>query len=425
MRTCSTIVLLAATVLSSGFALAQVAPQSPASPSGGSVRGAGQTAPPTDNSGPIQSNDTRPGQNQLNQAQTPPGQPAPPPAPETAPSMQPAPQTTQSIAPAGAPNVHQDMDMAKVISTWEGLGPKPIETLSPTEARRQPTVADAVKKIVKEENRKIDPHAGLDLTNRSFADMGDLKLRWYVPENAGSSSNLPIVVYFRGGGWVIADLDVYDATPAALARKTGAAVVSVDYPMAPEHKFPAAHDEAMKAYRYVLRNAGRWGYDGNRVAIVGESAGGNLAMNVAIGARDEQLTPPVAVISVYPAATTQDDTPSKKGQANAKPLNTPMLAWFFSHALVSPEQKNDPRLNLVAADLANLPPVTVIGAEIDPLRSDGDMLVDKLKAANNQVTQKVYNGVTHEFFGMDAVVAKAAEAQNFAAAQLKQAFGAR
>ena len=439
--------LLAATILAPTLALAQVAPQSPASPSGNSVRGTAQTAPPTGQSGPIQSNDTRPNQNQLNQgnssaapqpqggdrtAQPAQQQPTPPtmqaqqPAqPQTAPSMQEMPQTTQTTAPAGNPNAHQDMDMAKVISTWEGLGPKPIESLTPAEARRQPTVADAVAKIIKDEKRDVDPRAGLDTTNRRFADMGDLRLRWYVPENAGSSSNLPIIVYFRGGGWVIASLDVYDATPAALARKTGAAVVSVDYPMAPENKFPAAHDEAMKAYRYVLKNAAGWGYDANRVAIVGESAGGNLAMNVAIGARDANLTRPVAVVSVYPVAATADDTPSKKGQAAAKPLNTPMLGWFFSHVLASPDQKQDPRLNLVAANLADLPPVTIIGAEIDPLRSDGDMLADKLKAANNQVTHKVYNGVTHEFFGMDAVVAKAAEAQDFAVAQLKQAFGQR
>jgi acetyl esterase/lipase len=439
--------LLAAVCLTPALALAQVAPQSPASPSGNSVRGTAQTAPPTSASGPIQSNDTRPNQNQLNQgqvrsgdgsqsSQTAPVQPSPAqpaPAPRSSNEAPGAPQTTQSIAPAGNPNAHQDMDMAKVISTWESLGPKPIESLTPTEARRQPTVADAAKKIVKDEKRDVDPRAGLDITNRRFADMGDLRLRWYVPEkaarnagaNAGNGAGLPIIVFFRGGGWVIADLDTYDATPAALARKTGAAVVSVDYPMAPEKRFPAAHDEAMEAYRYVLRNAGGWGYDANRVAIVGESAGGNLAMNVAIGAREANLTRPVAVVAVYPVAATADDTPSKKGQAAAKPLNTPMLGWFFSHVLASPEQKQDPRLNLVAANLANLPPVTIIGAEIDPLRSEGDMLADKLKAAGNSVTHKVYNGVTHEFFGMDAVVAKAAEAQVLAAQQLQQAFGAR
>lgn len=252
---------------------------------------------------------------------------------------------------------------------------------------------------------------------------GNLKLRWYVPESVAKDAKLPVIVYFRGGGWVIADLDTYDTTPSALARKTGAAVVSVDYPMGPENKFPAAHDEAVEAYRYVLKNAEGWGYDLNRIAIVGESAGGNLAVNTAIAARDQNLTKPVAVVSVYPVAATSPDTPSKKEDANAKPLNTAMLPWFFDKILTSPAQQQDPRFNLVAAKLDGLPPVTIINAEIDPLRSDGDMLAEKLKAAGNDTTHKLYAGVTHEFFGMDAVVAKAPEAQDFAVMQLKKGFG--
>jgi acetyl esterase len=117
------------------------------------------------------------------------------------------------------------------------------------------------------------------------------------------------------------------------------------------------------------------------------------------------------------------DTPSKKEDAAAKPLNTPMMAWFFDKVMGGPNDKQDPRLNLVGAGLKNLPPVTIINAEIDPLRSDGDMLTDKLKAAGNNVTHQVYSGVTHEFFGMDAVVAKAAQAQDFAVAQLAKGWG--
>lgn len=339
-------------------------------------------------------------------------------------------QTTPSTpSPAAAtagtadPSAKADPDMAKVLAALKALDPKPIETLSPSEARRQYSAADAVKKVVKDENLKVDPRAGLSVSNSHFADMGNLRLRWYVPETAGKDASLPVIVYFRGGGWVIADLDTYDATPAALARKANAAVVSVDYPLAPEHKFPAAHDEAIEAYAYVLRNAKGWGYDPDRVALVGESAGGNLAVNTAIAARDRNLTRPVAVVSVYPVAATTMDTPSKKEDATAKPLNTPMLTWFFGHVLDNDGQKQDSRLNLVAADLKGLPPVTIINAEIDPLRSDGDMLVETLKAAGVDTTHKLYTGVTHEFFGMDAVVAKAREAQDFAVAQLRTAFG--
>lgn len=333
-------------------------------------------------------------------------------------------QTAPTPSVAVQPTVSQpDGDMAEVLGVLATLEPKPIESLEPGEARKQPTPTDAVMKIIKDKKLDVKPHDGLKVSNQRFADMGSLRTRWYVPESATKESNLPIIVYFRGGGWVIADLDVYDATPAALAKKTGAAVVSVDYPMGPENKFPAAHDEAIEAYKYVLKNAQGWGYNPNKIALVGESAGGNLAINTAIAARDQNLTKPVAVVSVYPVATTSMDTPSKKEQAAAKPLNTPMMAWFVKNATNGSTDTQDPRLNLVAADLKGLPPTTVINAEIDPLKSDGDMIVEKLKAAGVSTEHKLYTGVTHEFFGMDAVVAKAKEAQDFAAVQLKKGFG--
>jgi acetyl esterase/lipase len=329
----------------------------------------------------------------------------------------------QSAPMPAAAKSQPNADMKKVLDALAALGPKPIETLTPSEARKQYGPADAVKQVIKDEKIDAKPHEGLSVSNQRFADMGNLRLRWYVPENATKESNLPVVVYFRGGGWVIADLDAYDATPSALARKLNAAVVSVDYPMAPEHKFPAAHDEAIEAYQYVLKNAKGWGYDPEKIAIVGESAGGNLAINTAIAARDQNLTKPLAIVSVYPVATTSLDTPSKKEDANAKPLNTAMMKWFFDQVLVKPEDGKDPRLNLVDANLKGLPPVTIINAEIDPLQSDGDMLTEKLKAAGVDTTHKTYEGVTHEFFGMDAVVAKAKEAQDFAVTQIKKGFG--
>ncbi|MET0971073.1 MAG: alpha/beta hydrolase [Tardiphaga sp.] len=315
-----------------------------------------------------------------------------------------------------------DPDMAKVLGALQALGPKPIETLSPSDARKQYSATDAVMKVIKDEKLDVKPHDGLSISNSHFADVGNLRLRFYAPEKANKDSNLPVVVYFRGGGWVIADLDTYDASASAIARKANALVVSVDYPMAPEHKFPAAHDEAIEAYKYILKNAKGWGGDPSKVAIVGESAGGNLAIDTAIAARDQKLTAPVAVVSVYPVATTSMDTPSRKEQAAAKPLNTPMLAWFFDKVLASPDQAQDTRLNLIAADLKGLPPTTIINAELDPLKSDGDMLADKMKAAGNDVTHKLYTGVTHEFFGMDAVVAKAKDAQDFAVTQLQKGF---
>jgi acetyl esterase len=335
-------------------------------------------------------------------------------------------QTTEKATistPALDPAAKADPDMAKVLAALQALGPKPIENLEPFEARKQYSATDAVKKVIRDEKLDVDPHAGLSVSNSHFADMGNLRLRYYTPEKATKDSSLPVVVYYRGGGWVIADLDTYDASASAIARKANAIVISVDYPMAPEHKFPAAHDEAIEAYKYILKNAKGWGGDPSKVAIVGESAGGNLAIDTAIAARDQKLTQPVAIVSVYPVTTTTMDTPSKKEQAAAKPLNTAMMAWFFDKVLNNAGEGQDPRLNLVAADLKGLPPTTIINAELDPLKSDGDILADKLKVAGNDVTHKVYTGVTHEFFGMDAVVGKAREAQDFAVSQLQKGFG--
>jgi acetyl esterase len=322
------------------------------------------------------------------------------------------------------PQAKADPDMAKVLAALNDLHPKPIETLTPSEARKQYSATDAVKKVIKDEGLNVDPHQGLSISNNHFADMGSLHLRFYTPANTKKDSDLPIIVYYRGGGWVIADLDTYDASAAAIARKAKAIVVSVDYPLAPEHKFPAAHGVAFEAYKYIVKHAKSWGGNADRIGIVGESAGGNLAIAMALAARDQQITIPVAVVAVYPVTTTSMDTPSKKEQAAAKPLNTPMMAWFFDKLMNNASEQQDPRLNLVAADLQNLPPITIINAEIDPLRSDGDMLADKLKAAGNDVTHKMFTGVTHEFFGMDAVVAKAGEAQDFAVAQLGKGLNA-
>jgi acetyl esterase len=326
--------------------------------------------------------------------------------------------------PVADPAAKADPDMAKVLAALNELGPKPIETLTPAEARKQYSAADAVKKVIKDEKLNVDPHKGLKISNSHFADMGHLRLRFYTPENIKKDSNAPVIVYFRGGGWVIADLDTYDASASALARKANAIVVSVDYPMAPEHKFPAAHDEALEAYKYVVKSAKSWGGNPDRIAIVGESAGGNLALATAIAARDQKMTVPIEVVAVYPVATTSMDTPSKKEQAAAKPLNTPMMGWFFDQILSNDSDQKNPRLDLVSANLKGLPPVTIINAEIDPLRSDGDMLTDKLRAAGNNVTHKLFTGVTHEFFGMDAVVAKAGEAQDFAVAQIANGLAA-
>ena len=334
-----------------------------------------------------------------------------------------APKTTGDT-PAAATQTTEagkaDADMQAVLDKLASLGGKPIETLSPEEARKQPTPTDAVKALMAEKGLRADTTVTTkDITYPGAS--GAQKARVYTP--AGATGPLPVVLYIHGGGWVIADIDVYDGGPRALAKAANAIVVSIEYRHAPEAKFPAAHDDANAAYPWLLANAAKWGGDPTKVAVVGESAGGNMAVNVAIAARDKGWMAPKAVIAVYPVADSNMATRSKVANAAAKPLNTPMLAWFFTHTLGNPAQATDPRVNLVGADLKNLPPTTIILAEIDPLHDDGVNLADKLKAAGVATDLKEYAGVTHEFFGMGAVVADAKDAEDFAAGKLKTAFG--
>jgi acetyl esterase len=322
-----------------------------------------------------------------------------------------------------------DKDMRRVLDALHKLDPKPIETLSAEEARKQPSPADAVKALLREEGK--DPVALMAEMKVQKKDIiysgpsGDMPARLYTPEER-QGQPLPIIVFYHGGGWVIADLDTYEASAMALAKKANAIVVSVEYRHAPEHKFPAAHDDAIAAYSWALKNAQSFGGDPTRVAVAGESAGGNLAINVAIAARDGRFQKPAHMLLIYPVAGMDMTTASYKENANAKPLSKAMMAWFAKNTVQTEQDLKDPRLNIVgAANLRDLPDATVITAEIDPLMSEGKMLSDKLKQAGSGVKYQNYSGVTHEFFGMDAVVRDADRAQDLAAREFRDAFSVK
>jgi acetyl esterase len=321
-------------------------------------------------------------------------------------------------------NIRADDDMLEVMNAFLAFDPDAIEKCDVEQARRQPTAADAVKAVLRNQGRDPSPQAlvpGVSSEDRMIPGAaGELRARIYTPTGA---TPLPVIVYFHGGGWVIADLDVYDGGARGLCAEAAAIVVSVDYRRAPEHRFPAAWDDALAAYRWVAENAASFGGDPGRIAIAGESAGGNLAVATAIAARDAGLIAPCHVVSVYPVAQTGSmNTPSYIENAIAQPLNKAMIGWFLDKLLRSQEDKDDPRLNLVEADLKGLPPVTIINAQLDPLRSDGAMLEDALQEAGVAVQRRDYHGVTHEFFGMAAVVDKAKQAQQFAGERLRESF---
>lgn len=326
---------------------------------------------------------------------------------------------------SGSPMANLDADMQRVIDAFAALGPKPLAPdLSPEEARQQPTVADAAKKVMRDSGMSDAPEPGVtteDVTYEGAA--GPVKARIYKPEN--TNGQLPVVLYFHGGGWVIADIDVYDAAPRSIAKQAGAIVVSAHYRQAPENRFPAAHNDAIAAYKWVLAKAQSWGGDSAKVAVLGESAGGNLAINVAIAARDQNLQMPVHQGLVYPVAGSDVTTESYEANQSSMPLNKAGMQWFVKHVFADKSEAKDPRIDLVgAADLKGLPPVTIITAGIDPLRTEGQLLAANLKKAGVTVNLKDYPGSTHEFFGLAALVDDAKDAQKAVIDDLKAAFGA-
>ncbi len=189
-------------------------------------------------------------------------------------------------------------EMQAVMEKLASYGDKPIPELTAVEARKNHTPTDAVKDLIKENNISM-PVFALDTTGKDIpVNGGYIHLRVYTPKNV--SGTLPIIVYYHGGGFVIANLDVYDASARVLSDKVGAIVVSVAYRLAPEHKFPVAHNDSFAAYQWVVKNAASLKGDPKMIAVAGESAGGNLAINMAIMARDKGITVPKHILAVYP-----------------------------------------------------------------------------------------------------------------------------
>ena len=322
-------------------------------------------------------------------------------------------------APAWAPDI--EPEMAVVIEKLVSLGGKPIETLSAKEARKQPTPTDAVKAVMEQHHIKM-PLALCDTIGKDIpVTGGKTHIRIYTPKAAKAS--FPVIVYYHGGGFVIADLDVYNGGAQGLCELTGAIVVSVEYPKGPEHKFPAAHAVAFDAYQWVLKNAESFNGNAAKIAVAGESAGGNLAANVSLMARDKKIMVPLYAVLVYPVANNDMNAESYTKYADAKPLNKAMMGWFVKNYLSSPAQSADTRISLVKANLKGFPPTLIIGAEIDPLQAEGKLLAEKLEAAKVETDYKLYTGVTHEFFGMALIIPQAKAAQELAASKLKAALG--
>ncbi len=322
-----------------------------------------------------------------------------------------------SVSAANTP----DPQMQAVLDELSAFNAPPIETTIPEIARQLPSATDAVMAVLSKQNKPtVEPVARVE--HRVFQGPGSpLVVRIYTPAGSGP---FPVIVYFHGGGWVIANLDTYDPSCRGLTNAAKAIVVSVAYRQAPEHKFPAAPDDSFAAYKWVLANAASFNGDPNRVAVAGESAGGNLAAVTSIMARDGGVKLPVFQLLVYPVTDFSKEYTSYQEFANAKPLNTAGLKWFGMYYLRSDTDKTNPRASvLLTPNLKGLPPTWLVTAEIDPLRDQGEDFKTWLIGAGNKVGGARYTGVTHEFFGMGAAVDTAKKALAEAAFQLKVAFG--
>lgn len=246
---------------------------------------------------------------------------------------------------------------------------------------------------------------------------GAIPVRVYRPSD---EAGRPLVVFFHGGGWVIGDLESHDGTCRALANASGAVVAAVDYRLAPEHPFPAAVEDAVAATRWLVDHAGDLGADGSRVAVAGDSAGGNLAAVVAITARDAGGPDLAFQLLVYPATDARGGYPSLTENAQGYLLTENSMRWFYGHYAPDPA---DWRASPILADLSGLPPALVMTAGFDPLRDEGAAYAEALRAAGVEAELINYEGMIHGFFGMSNVLDVARDAQKTAGQALAARLG--
>lgn len=325
--------------------------------------------------------------------------------------------------PASAVPAPLDADMQHVLDILGELGARPLEYSTPSMARRQPRLSDAVAALIARQNRAgaEDGIAAEDISIPN-GDAEALGARLYRPLGLLSRLN-PMVLYFHGGGFVTGDLDSHDASARAIARRTGAIVLSADYRLAPEHRFPAAHEDSWTAWAWLLAQARELGGDPRRIAVAGEDAGANLAANIAIRARDERTARPIHQALIHPMAGSDWTTESYQQFQRARPIGLAAMRWRFRHLLEEEGQINDPRIDLRAqASLAGVAPATLLLAEADPLRSEGEALAHALGESGVPVDCLTYSGVTQGFFGLGVLVTKALFAQGDLAQALGKAF---
>jgi acetyl esterase len=306
-----------------------------------------------------------------------------------------------------------DPQAKQVLEQIAALGLPPNHLVSPSQARinmkSRPRAAGP--EVARVEDRLI-PGPGVDIP-----------VRIYTPTGPGP---FPILVWFHGGGWVVGDLDTADPTARHLAVGATCLVISVDYRLAPETKFPGAADDSYAATVWAAQRATQFDGDPARIAVGGDSAGGNLAAAVALMARDRSGPSLAFQLLVYPVTAPDFDTASYRQNAEGYGLTLDAMRWYWDHYLQGPEDASNPyAAPLVAENLRGLPAALVITAECDPLRDEGEAFAKRLQAAGVPTTYSLYDGMMHGFFGMTAVLDKGKQAMAEACAALRQVFAAK
>ncbi len=253
-----------------------------------------------------------------------------------------------------------------------------------------------------------------------------IKVRVYTPQVSQEQASLPVLVWYHGGGFVIGDLDSHDSACRALANQTECLVVAVDYRLAPEHKFPGAVEDCEAALHWVAAHATELGGDPGRIAVGGDSAGGNLAAVMALLAREKGGPKLCFQLLIYPCVAPEPETPSHHQFAEGYLLTRKTITWFFKQYLRSSKDTLDPRYApLEEKDLSSLPPSLVIVAGFDPLRDEGVDYAKALIDAGNKVTLSNYEGMIHGFYLMGGMIDKANQAIEESARHLREAFAVR
>ena len=313
------------------------------------------------------------------------------------------------IAPALDPEVRNVLELAVK------AGRPPYHQLSPKEARQ-------MFRETRPAGTPAPPAIGLVKDLTADGPLGSIPLRLYRPADVPAATRLPVLVYFHGGGWVIGDLDTHDVLCRQLTAEAGVSVVSVDYRLAPEHKFPAAVDDAWAATRWVVTHAAELNVDADRLAVGGDSAGGNLAAVVALLARD-QGGPAIRLQALlYPVTDSNVETGSYRDFADGFLLTSESMQWFFKHYVNTEADRADWRMSpLRAPSLAGLPPALIVTAGFDPLRDEGEAYAKRLREAGVCVDAVCYGGMIHGFAPMGRLIQTGNRAVSMVAGTLRHA----